>query len=635
MRRVASILGLFLCLCLAEASSASAASPWVGPTEVGNAGEPELMFGPGPSVAVDDQGDSAVVWEGRIGPRYEVQATTRPAGGSWEPAVELSAPGDIAVFPQIAIDAAGDTTAVWSSRGGTTAVIKAATKPAGGTWGPAVTISDPALESSLAEIAVDPAGEATVILSVEDSTGVFPQAVTRPVGGGWEAPVDLAPPSTHSSTPDVAVDAAGEATAVWEVTDGTETFVQAASRPAGGAWGPHVDLSTGEAEFLLPRIAVNAAGAAVASWSSSSTGNSIQAATRPAGGGWEPAVDLSGPLPFYHSPPVAIDEAGEALVIWEAGGGTGGPIEAVTKPPAGAWSKPNDLAPGELSTDPAVAFARNGEPIAIWVRLGGPGEYIQTSSRPPGQGWTPPIDLPVIGSANTLPALAFDPQGDGIATWFGALPTTGAPHYIVEATGYDGSGPQLRSLSVPKFGVPGTPLDFSVSPLDVWSAVGGVEWSFGDGATGSGTTAVHTYASPGTYQVQIKATDSLGNVTTSSAAVVIETEPGPDPSHDTGHPAPSPPPPAAPPRVTLRYTPNHPHHPDPAGGPRYTFHFFDPTGQGTFSCRLDRSRFRPCTSPTVYRHLARGRHAFQVKATSADGTTSPVRTVHFIAGRRG
>jgi len=44
-------------------------------------------------------------------------------------------------------------------------------------------------------------------------------------------------------------------------------------------------------------------------------------------------------------------------------------------------------------------------------------------------------------------------------------------------------------------------------------------WDFGDGATGTGVSATHTYAAAGTYQVTLTATDPLGAAGTATAAV--------------------------------------------------------------------------------------------------------------------
>jgi hypothetical protein len=88
-------------------------------------------------------------------------------------------------------------------------------------------------------------------------------------------------------------------------------------------------------------------------------------------------------------------------------------------------------------------------------------------------------------------------------------------------------------------------------------------------------------------------------------------------------------------RLKISYSPNHPHSPNPAGGPRYTFHF---TAQGigvSFYCRLDKAPFGRCRSPKVYKDLKRGPQVFKLKARDATGQYSPVRTVKFFAGRRG
>ena len=101
-------------------------------------------------------------------------------------------------------------------------------------------------------------------------------------------------------------------------------------------------------------------------------------------------------------------------------------------------------------------------------------------------------------------------------------------------------------------------------------------------------------------------------------------------------PAPQSPPAADTPRpeVRLTYHPNRPHAPNPSGGPRYTFRFTDAAPGVAFRCRLDKRPFKPCSSPTVYRNLKRGRHVFQVKSVDSAGTESALKTVPFRAGAR-
>ena len=53
-------------------------------------------------------------------------------------------------------------------------------------------------------------------------------------------------------------------------------------------------------------------------------------------------------------------------------------------------------------------------------------------------------------------------------------------------------------------------------------------WSFGDGATGSGLTASHIYASPGTYTVRLTVADNDGGSDTELQAIVVQTVGLPD-----------------------------------------------------------------------------------------------------------
>lgn len=60
--------------------------------------------------------------------------------------------------------------------------------------------------------------------------------------------------------------------------------------------------------------------------------------------------------------------------------------------------------------------------------------------------------------------------------------------------------------------------------FDGSSSTGGITryaWMFGDGATGSGSMATHTFASPGTYAVTLKVTDDLGATDQETVTVTV------------------------------------------------------------------------------------------------------------------
>ncbi|HEX6229975.1 MAG TPA: hypothetical protein VFZ41_11005, partial [Solirubrobacterales bacterium] len=111
---------------------------------------------------------------------------------------------------------------------------------------------------------------------------------------GWLPPSDLSVLGQDAEEPQVGVDSAGNAVAVWSRSNGSHTIIQAAVRPAGGTWGPVADLSAAGRDATEPQLAVDPAGNAVAIWSRSNGSHTIiQAAGRSAGGPWSGSVDLS------------------------------------------------------------------------------------------------------------------------------------------------------------------------------------------------------------------------------------------------------------------------------------------------------------------------------------------------------
>lgn len=61
----------------------------------------------------------------------------------------------------------------------------------------------------------------------------------------------------------------------------------------------------------------------------------------------------------------------------------------------------------------------------------------------------------------------------------------------------------------------------SVGSIDPDGMIVSYDWAFGDGASASGATAVHSYAKPGTYSITLKLTDNDGLTNATSQSVTI------------------------------------------------------------------------------------------------------------------
>jgi len=520
-----AVVALVASALLLVAQTAAAMPTWLSPAKLSAPGENAER----PQVAVDANGDAVSVWERFNGGSTVIEASSRPAGsGGWQAPVVLSSTDDQSSFPHVALDSEGDAVAVWEAFDGTEYSIQAATRPGlTGAWqGPVTLKLLGAKEESSPELAVDGKGDAVAIWQREEDNV---EASSRPAGGPWQAPVALSENAAAQHSGQVAIDAAGNATAVWENVGGAETVIDASSRPANGSWAPPVQLSEAGASANEPRVAVDPAGDSVAVWErSGETEELIEAASRPASsGGWGKPVALTMPETGKGEPgnqQVAIDANGEAVVVWGRFNSARETIEASEgRPSSSTWQAPVVLSgPGRLVEElPQVAVNGRGSALVVWEQWNGTEDVVEgASGLASGPHWQAPVTLSLSGGEALEPQVALDAQNNAVAVWRRA----DEGDYAIEAAGYDAAGPLLHQLVVPASGTVGQSLSFSVSPLDTWSALGATSWSFGDGSGATGTSVAHVYAAPGAYTVTLTSDDVLGNATSTSAALAVSAQ---------------------------------------------------------------------------------------------------------------
>lgn len=281
-----------------------------------------------PQVAVDATGRVTATWsrfEATPGQpwKFTVQSATRSTDGTWSTPVDLSPAGSPARTTDVAVDAAGNTIATWAAG----ATVQAAGRPAGGAWEAPAQLSTTAGLRANPRVVVDPTGTATAVWGSFAGGAYGVQTASRALGGTWTAPLDLARGEVFD-TPAIAVDREGVATAVWQQHDGSGWIVTSATRTTGDAWSTPVSLSTPERDSWDPQVAVDPAGTATALWSRAEDGSRVvEAARRPAGGEWSEPVDLSKPGEAWN-PQVAVDPAGNATAAWSRKDGTSWIVQA-------------------------------------------------------------------------------------------------------------------------------------------------------------------------------------------------------------------------------------------------------------------------------------------------------------------
>ncbi len=367
MRRGAAVFGVALALGLAAASPA-AANLWTVAANVSEEGQSAY----GPQVAVDAAGDAISVWARSNGSNDVVQAAGKPDGKPWVNPTTLSETGQEASEPQVAVDAAGDATVVWRRFDGSNYVVQAAAKPAGEAWGKPVTVSEAGQDAHTPEVAVDPTGEAIAVWTSANGSNEVVQAALKPAGEAWANPATLSGADQEASEPQVGVDAAGDATVVWTRYTGLSSggmsnyVVQATVKPTDEAWEtPSAVSEESQEEGLEPQVAVDAAGDATAVWKrfGYGSGRLIQTAAKPVGKPWET------PTTFEDGgdPRVAVDAAGDKAIVWTTYQGPGDIVQTAVKPVGQPWVKPATISEDEAS-DPQVAVNAAGNATAVWTR---------------------------------------------------------------------------------------------------------------------------------------------------------------------------------------------------------------------------------------------------------------------------
>ncbi len=501
-------------------------------------------------VALDGEGNAVAVWiqAGENG-LETIEGATRPAGGSWSKPVTISDTAEFKVELKLVVDPQGDAAAVWIGyAAGEGEIVHAATRPAGGEWSEPVTLSKVGEQAVEPNIAIDSQGNVTAIWvgGVGSEEGVV-EAATLPAGGEWSEPVELSDDSRAAWSPQLAVDPQDEVTAVWtlNLVNRDEGPVQSKTLPAGGVWSSDaVDVSSPDALASNPRVALDAQGDATAVWQlkdipgASGFHYSVQSTLR-TDDDWGTPQTISREDALADKPEVTVDPDGNATVVWSfspifTGLPTG--LQTRSRTAAGTWgattfltTRPGGVEPNE--SDVQLAADPHGNVTAVWGAWSAPTEVIRAARLPAGGTWSAPINLSSTNAYSLWPRLAVDPQGYATVLWSGVQ----AGVHAVRSRVFDPVAPELRDVAVPTTGVVGQPVEMSVNPFDVWPPVAS-SWDFGDSSSGTGAAVEHCYSSPGEQTVTITGTDSAANTASESRTITIEPNPTLAPGSDPCNP---------------------------------------------------------------------------------------------------
>jgi len=366
LRRCCVIAGLGCCLLVP-----GTAWGWSMPIDV----SPSHEFDEGAAAAVNVHGDAAVAWFNQNdGYHSTIGVTVRPAGAAWSAAQTLGVPSDWQNDdPSVAVDADGDTMVVWgATNSGSLSETRAAFALAGQPFGTPVQISGTETGSAAADayVAFDDSGTATAFWEQNDGRLYY---ADRPADGAFTAarqvPIDSS--SSSADYPSYAVAGNGDAVVAWEGGY--------AIREGHGAFGPAQQLDPDPSQGPTQggssvHVAINDSGEAIAAWTESDGDTwSVKAAFRQPG-----APSFGAPITVGHVFPggggyganAAIDAAGDATVVWPGDSEDPfiytGACAVVRHAGDSAFSAPIALGMPSAWDLPSVAYDQAGDTYVLW-----------------------------------------------------------------------------------------------------------------------------------------------------------------------------------------------------------------------------------------------------------------------------
>jgi hypothetical protein len=344
------------------------------------------------------RGDAVVLW--RSGGQAVQVASRTGSRGAWRVRALPSGPAtpgdpDVTSFvsPQVALAPDGAAAVLWATqeRAGSTIgpgfmpgryVVRGARRASrGGAWqeSPALAL-EPVVDLGWTvlrpRLAVDAAGDAAALWIVATPESVKTaltegaiQAARRLGDGPWSGPVTLADPAALGG---VALAANGRAAAVWQERAGSYGFLTpislALGEPGAIGWSEPETLPT---PGRAPRVAINRRGDVLVGWGNPivPSGATAYAAIRPARDAWgrigtfPPAGGMAA-----EGPPldlrVALDEAGRGYMAWDTGSTS---VEWMVHAVAGSasgWPRSGRLS--GYGTGAQIVAGRDGTALALF-----------------------------------------------------------------------------------------------------------------------------------------------------------------------------------------------------------------------------------------------------------------------------
>ena len=246
--------------------------------------------------------------------------------------------------------------------------------------------------------------------------------------GTWGAAAAISPIGGNAENPKIAMDASGNAIAVWEQNAGSGLNVWASRFVAGTGWGTPAKINQ-SASAHNPQIAMDASGNAIMVWVQS---NTMWVNRYITGAGWGTPALIGAVTDI---PQVAMNSSGNAFVVWAQYDEYGAKNAWAMQYDAGTgWGTPARINIPAISNNtnnyPRVAMDAGGNAIALWSGWDGARGSVWANRYVTGTGWGSPARIDNATATEEAPEvtdIAMDTGGNAFAVWLGIRSYLGEP----------------------------------------------------------------------------------------------------------------------------------------------------------------------------------------------------------------
>jgi hypothetical protein len=354
---------------------------WSSPTTLSVTGQDAQN----PKIGVDILGNVVSIWSRYDGTSSIIQSSQLPLLGSWTAPFNISATGGNADSCLLSMDDTSlikNAVAVWHRFNGTNFIIQGAYLTYGGSWSSPANISASGQDAIVPIVAIDSSGNSVITCSQYDGTNFNTKSATQLYTQPWGPNFTLSIPGHTVGQPTVDVSYSGNATFLWSEFDGTNHLIKVSSLPFGGTWTSPITISPSGEDSYLPLINIDPPGNGRAIWVNYNGSNYVvQAANVSTTGTWATPTTISPTGYNVGSIDLAVDSSGNVIAMWDLTVGEISKVQSSTLPAGGSWSTPVDVStPGVYAYFPALKFDSSGNAVAIWLESNGTTYVVKGST---------------------------------------------------------------------------------------------------------------------------------------------------------------------------------------------------------------------------------------------------------------